>query len=127
MLEEYFVKPQTIDRIRGSWIGPQVECYVAWMAGHAAIRPKRRGRRVPVLIGFGEFAQGRGARTVEELPAHIDAFVAERVAEHAAAPGPRSEPRQTLAKEIQGPIVQTLSVVLPGSEARWTPPPWAAF
>ena len=32
MLEEYFVKPQTIDRVRGSWIGPQVESYVTWMA-----------------------------------------------------------------------------------------------
>ena len=33
MLEEYFVKPDTIDRIRSSWIGPQVEQYVAWLAG----------------------------------------------------------------------------------------------
>ena len=32
MLEEYFVKPETIDRVRGSWIGPQVESYVEWMA-----------------------------------------------------------------------------------------------
>jgi integrase/recombinase XerD len=111
MLEEYFVKPQTIDRIRGSWIGPQVECYVAWMA-ERGYRARNVQARVPVLIGFGEFAQGRGARTVEELPAHIDAFVAERVAERGRA-RPRSEPRQTLAKEIRGPVVQMLSVVLP--------------
>ena len=34
MLEKYFVKPQTVDRIRASWIGPEVESYVAWMAEH---------------------------------------------------------------------------------------------
>ena len=33
MLEEYFVKPDTVDRIRACWIGPQIECYVAWLAG----------------------------------------------------------------------------------------------
>lgn len=29
MLETYFVRPQTVDRIRASWIGPEIECYVA--------------------------------------------------------------------------------------------------
>jgi hypothetical protein len=24
MLEEYFVKPDTVDRIRSSWIGPEI-------------------------------------------------------------------------------------------------------
>jgi integrase/recombinase XerD len=33
MLEQYFVKPATIDRLRGSWIGAEIEAYVAWMAG----------------------------------------------------------------------------------------------
>jgi site-specific recombinase XerD len=114
MLEEYFVKPQTIDRVRGSWIGPQVESYVTWMA-ERSYRAANVKARVPLLIGFGEFAQRRGARTVEELPGHIDAFVAERVAERGRTRA-RSEPRQTLAKEIRGPIVQMLSVVLPGFE-----------
>jgi site-specific recombinase XerD len=112
MLEEYFVKPQTIDRARASWIGPQVESYVTWMA-ERGYRASNVQARVPVLIGFGEFAHGRGARTLEELPAHIDAFVAQRVAERGRARA-RSEPRQTLAKEIRAPIVQMLSVVLPG-------------
>jgi integrase/recombinase XerD len=31
MLEHYFVKPSTIDRIRGSWFGSQIESYVGWM------------------------------------------------------------------------------------------------
>ena len=28
MLEEYFIKPATIDRLRGSWIAAQIEAYV---------------------------------------------------------------------------------------------------
>ena len=53
MLEEYFVRPDTVDRIRASWIGPEVERYVAWLAG--------QGHRVPLLLGFAEFARRHGA------------------------------------------------------------------
>ena len=28
MLEHYFVKPSTIDKIRGSWLGSHIESYV---------------------------------------------------------------------------------------------------
>ena len=31
MLERYFVKPQTVDRIRASWIGSEIEQYVDWL------------------------------------------------------------------------------------------------
>ena len=39
-------------------------------------------RRVPLLFAFGEFARQRGAQVVADLPAHVDAFVAERVRGH---------------------------------------------
>ena len=58
MLEEYFVKPETVDRIRASWIGPQIEQYVAWLAGEG-YRPRRVLHRVPMLLGF---AGSPGAR-----------------------------------------------------------------
>jgi hypothetical protein len=53
MLEKYFVKPQTVDRIRASWIGPEVESYVAWMAEHG-YKARNVLSRVPVLIAFAE-------------------------------------------------------------------------
>src|SRR6185312_8773381 len=31
MLEQYFVKPKTIDRIRGSWIAAEIEGYLVWL------------------------------------------------------------------------------------------------
>ena len=34
MLEKYFVRLETLDRIRGSWIGPAVEKYVNWLHEH---------------------------------------------------------------------------------------------
>ena len=31
MLENYYSKPQTIDRIRANWLGEPIERYVTWM------------------------------------------------------------------------------------------------
>ena len=119
MLEEYFVKPETIDRVRGSWIGPQVESYVEWMA-ERGYRARNVQARVPVLIGFGEFARGRGARTVEELPAHIDAFVAQRVAERGRARPERAE--TDAGKGGPGPDRADAVDRAPWLRGRWTAP-----
>ena len=34
MLERYFVRPRTVDRIRASWLGPAIEQYVTWLVRH---------------------------------------------------------------------------------------------
>src|SRR2546429_1537478 len=74
MLEQYFFKPSTIDRLRGSWIATEIEAYVAWLAeqGYGA---KTVWRRVPIGFAFGEFAWERGGRTVADLSGHVEAFV----------------------------------------------------
>jgi len=114
MLEEYFVKPRTVDRVRASWIGSEIERYVAWMS-ERGYRARSVLHRVPVLVAFGEFARAHGAASVVDLPVHLDGFVAERVAERARA---RRDGlvSPTLAKEVRGPIEQMLTVVLPGFE-----------
>ena len=110
MLEKYFVRPQTVDRIRASWIGPQIERYVAWLAerGYGA---RSVLRRVPLLAAFGEFARLNGARSLADLPGHVDAFVDKRVGESRDA---RRGLGQTLAKDIRGPVKQLLELVVPG-------------
>ncbi len=113
MLETYFVKPQTVDRIRASWIGPEVEQYVVWLA-ERGYSSRSVLRRVPLLIGFGAFARARGARTVDELPVHVEAFVAELVA---GRPATRQGGRQ-VAKEARGPVEQMLVLVVPGFVGR---------
>lgn len=109
MLEQYFIKPETIDRLRSSWIAAEIETYVGWLndRGYAT---KSIWRRVPIVFVFGEFARGRGARTVGDLPVHVETFVADRVARHDA----RTGSTRPMAKEVRGPLEQMLSVVLPG-------------
>ena len=68
MLEQYFVKPATIDRLRGSWIAPQIEQYVTWLV-ERGYSDRFVWTRVPIAFAFGEFARARGAREVGELPA----------------------------------------------------------
>ena len=113
MLEEYFGKPRTVDRVRQCWIGREIERYVDWLA-ERGYRPASVQSRVPLLVGFGEFARARGAETVGDLPGHVEAFVAERVARFTRARA--GQPHATLAKEIRGPVEQMLAVVLPGFE-----------
>lgn len=118
MLERYFVKPQTVDRIRSSWIGAEIETYVEWLADQG-YGTKTVWHRVPVVSAFAEFARQRGARAVADLPAHVEAFVAERVERHRRAL--RGTPERPMAKEVRGPVEQMLSVVLPGFERSGRP------
>jgi hypothetical protein len=73
MLERYFVKPSTIDKIRGSWLGSQIESYVEWMEVHGYARPTVL-RRVPLLFHFAEFAQSRGCTEIASATAFVEEY-----------------------------------------------------
>jgi hypothetical protein len=109
MLERYFVKPQTVDRIRATWIGPEIEQYVTWL-DEREYAPRSVLHRVPVLVAFGEFAWAGGARTVAELPGHVEGFVADWMT---GRPAVRQGERRT-AKRARVPVEQMLMVVIPG-------------
>lgn len=111
MLEQYFIKPATIDRLRGSWIAPHIETYVAWLA-EQGYSNRIVWNRVPVAFAFGDFARARGAKVVGDLPEYVKAFVAERVRRR----GERTGSTRPMAKEVRGPVEQFLSVVVPGFE-----------
>src|SRR6266403_627874 len=74
MLERFFLKPQTVDRIMGCWLGPRIELYVTALCerGYAA---RSILRRVPILMEFAEFAAARNADRVERAETLLDAFV----------------------------------------------------
>jgi site-specific recombinase XerD len=112
MLEKYYVRPQAVDRIRASWIGSEIERYVVWLAEQSYSRATVRCR-VPVLFAFGEFACAGGAGSVGDLPAHVEAFVAERVPAHRAAQLSAVAARERV-KNVRGPIEQMLRLVVPG-------------
>src|SRR3974390_1039404 len=56
MLENYYVRPVTIDRIRGSWIAPAIEQYVGWLAPQR-VTSRSVLHRGPLLLRFGGAAQ----------------------------------------------------------------------
>ncbi len=116
MLDRYFVRPTTVDRIRSSWLGEPLERYVAWLAEHG-YAARSVHSRVPVVVRFGAFAAGRGAHTIADLPAQIDDFVDDWLArkDHRRYVEPT---RLGLRKEIRGPIDQFLRVVLPEFHGR---------
>jgi integrase/recombinase XerD len=110
MLERYFVKPVTVDRIRASWIGSEIEQYVGWLAerGYAA---RCVQHRVPLLVAFGEFAWAGGARTAAELPGHVDGFVRERMV---GRPATRPGGGRRNSTRVRGPVEHMLTAVIPG-------------
>lgn len=110
MLDDYFVKPGTIERVRSSWIGGEIENYVGWMAARGYGR-RCVWRRVPLLVGFAEFAHLNGAGSMADLPAHVDPYVDKRARETRVAYRAKGS---TLRKDIRGPLEQFLGLVVTG-------------
>ena len=70
MLERYYVRPETIDRIRSAWIGPLVDQYVTWML-ERSYSARNLAKRVPLLLNFGAFARREGATDYSQLPPRL--------------------------------------------------------
>jgi integrase/recombinase XerD len=83
MLEDYYVKPSTIDRVRGSWLAPQIESYLEWLQAHGYSRLVVH-RRLPVLFHFAEFAQKKGCKDIAPCKAYIKEFVSQWLEQHGA-------------------------------------------
>lgn len=116
MLERYFSKPDTIDRIRSSWIGDPIEWYVTWLHenGYSA---RQIPRRVSVLRQFGEFARSQGAMQWGELPNHVAPFVTMWVQKQ----GPHcttEQARRHLVNRVRSPVQQLLELILPHYSGR---------
>ena len=106
MLERYFARPATIDRIRASWIGASIEQYVTSLAdnGYAA---RNVFRRVPLLVQFGDFARERGAKRVDDLPGLLDAFVEKWTEQHGSRCA-TAVARKKVASDARNPVEQML-------------------
>lgn len=112
MLEHYFTKPQTADRIKESWIGQSIEKYVFWLSdqGYAA---RTVHRRVPLLRRFGEVAWIQGARELKDLPDHIETFVDTWIREHKRR-ATKKRDMSSIRKDIRRPVEQFLKIVVKG-------------
>ncbi len=110
MLDHYFIRPTTVDRIRQCWIGKAIEHYVTWLneQNYAA---RNVSFRVPVLMQFGEFARTAGASEFGELPNHIESFIKHRLDQRKR--GYSEAKRRVAAREMRNPIRQMLRLILP--------------
>jgi integrase/recombinase XerD len=110
LLQRYFIRPSTVDRIRASWIGDAIERYVAWLTerNYAA---RNVFVRVPILVRFGEFAQASGASNWDELPTHVESFVEDWL--KARGLWHSESDRQVAARVVRNPIQQLLRLILP--------------
>ena len=113
MLNRYFIRPTTLDRIRASWIGDPIERYVAWL-GEQNYAARNVFVRVPILLRFGQYAQEAGANSWEELPAHVAPFVETWLNRQRRD---YSDPeRHAAARGIRNPIQQLLRLILPETD-----------
>jgi len=112
MLERYFVKPATVDRIRGNVAGAYIEHYVEWMhsQGYA---DRNVFKRVPVLCQFGDFARQRGAIDGESALEHVEVFVQHWQSLHGKSCR-SAEARSKVANEARTPVRQMLELALRG-------------
>ena len=110
MLNRYFIRPTTVDRIRASWIGDAIERYVIWLC-EQSYAARNVFVRVPILVRFGEFAQESGANKLDELPAHVEPFV-EHWLKRRKRDRSESE-RRAAAHGVRNPIQQLLRLILP--------------
>lgn len=111
MLENYYIRPTTVDRIRDSWIAPAIEQYVDWMAEQ---RYTERSvlHRVPILVRFGEYAKAHGANELTDLPEHVEPFVQAWIRERTRGGG--SVRARKAGQEVRNPICQMLRLAVPG-------------
>jgi site-specific recombinase XerD len=112
MLDNYYIRPATVDRIRSSWIAPAIEQYVGWLAEH---RYTARSvlRRIPILVSFGEFAKVHGASTFGHLPDQVEPFVEAWIRERVRGRSP-ARVRKKAGQDVRNPIRQMLRLAIPG-------------
>ena len=111
MLEQYYVRPDSVDRVRSSWVGEPIEKYVEWLTQHG-YASRTVLRRIPLLMEFGEFARHCGATKFEELPSHVEAFTVHWLKKHGQ--GCKSDgARKKVEDEARNPVEQMLALVIP--------------
>ena len=65
MLERFFLKPQTVDRILRCWLGSRIEAYVTILCDQG-YSTRTILRRVPILVEFASFTEARSVSQIEK-------------------------------------------------------------
>jgi site-specific recombinase XerD len=122
MLEHYFVRPATTDRIRALWLGSAIDRYAEWLSDRQTAKSTALAL-LRTTMAFSRFTEARGVRDVGELPKHVDAFV-----EHHKRTSGRHCHSAKDYRDLQGkgraPVEQLLRLAIPGYVGTVRRQPW---
>lgn len=119
MIENFFSHPDTLDQIQRCWLNEQLEKYVQSLVeqgyGVSAVY-----KRVPIVRRFADFSKNNGAQSHNDLPALVEPFVSDWIAERDN--GSSAQRTRAYRNEVRGPVEQFLSLILPAFVRRGHPP-----
>ncbi|MFZ5508154.1 MAG: tyrosine-type recombinase/integrase [Pseudomonadota bacterium] len=112
MLERHFRRPDTVDRIRALWLGPQIDSYVEWLDARRASNDSVL-RHVSTLRHFNAFVCSRAVSSHEDLPLHVQPFVDDWMRTHGSNCRNRAA-RGAALSSARVPVEQFLELTVPG-------------
>jgi integrase/recombinase XerD len=112
MLDQYFVRPESADRLRALWLGPAIDRYAEWLAARQAAKDTAR-QHLRTLVDFNQFAQSRGVQRWDQLPALVEDFVRYRYGLHGKWCRTAKD-RRTVRSQSRSPVEQLLRLLIPG-------------
>jgi integrase/recombinase XerD len=122
MLEHYFTRTWTVDRLRSLWLGPALSRYAEWLSDRQISRASALFK-LQTLVIFDRFVTARHVRALEELPAQIAPFIEEWQRTRG-----RNSHTASYARSLRtGPrtaIEELLRLVLPGFVGTERRQPW---
>ena len=120
MLEQLFF-PRKVRRIRRCWLAADIEQYLVWLRQRRFSDHLIRDR-VPALVRFARFTWERGVRYREQLPDHVDTFVAHYGRQAKVHTREAREERRWKGRTA---VEQMLRLTVPGFRGgRWPARPW---
>lgn len=122
MLEHYYVRPATVDRIRSLWLGPAISRYAQWMAEQQVARASALFRLQTAVL-FDRFVTSRHVRSFEDLPEQIEPFIVEWRRTRGQRPHTASY-RRALRAGPRAMLEQLLRLSLPGYVGTTRRQPW---
>jgi site-specific recombinase XerD len=114
MLEQYFLRPTTVDQIRSNWLAPQIEQYVEWMHAQKYAR-QNITRRIALLCHFADFARTNGVTDLASANSLVEKFGDHWMADNRCW---NLETRPKLRRDMCSIIRQMLRLIVDGRVTR---------
>jgi site-specific recombinase XerD len=122
MLEQYFARPESADRLRAMWLGSAFDHYAEWLASRQTSKATAL-RHLQILAQFNSFVKRRGVSSYHELPGEIDPFVRYRMRTF----GKRcrtTKNRRAIRSSSRVPVEQLLRLLVPDFRGTVRTRPW---